>query len=271
MPQEPNVSPEAHRDHVLALLSNSPGSHVAAELGAVGLSARTFDANAFLLTRVLKTFENAFPNELVTPGRRQDLWEFALEVVRLFQNAIASGQSFLEHSKRSVTTRYARAAFRHEFEQHRIANVKSVPVCAFARNLRNYLLHTESITPTLTRSAIDFSDPFDAMVSIRLSTDGMRAETGRWEKDPVARQYLNGLSHSINIRRLIYEYHGAVAVYGDWLLKREREMNAQALNEHDAIVDEAKTLVPRPHDEDLETFRQRWKRDSWFSPSGGHR
>ena len=271
MPEPTGTSSSEHSHRVFRLLRDNAGSRVASELSALGLSARTFDGNALVLTNALKRFEHAIPNELLTAGRRHDLWEFAFDVVRGFQNTVASGQSFLEHSRGSVTRRYAGTAFSGEFKRHWTDNIKNLPVCAFARNLRNYLLHTESIKPTLTRSLVDFSDPFDAMATIQLDTAGMRAEPGRWDKDPIAREYLDSLRGSINIRRLICEYHRAVAAFGNWLLKRELELNAQALGEHDAIVDEAKMLVPTPYDEDLEAIRQQWKRESWFSSSDGHR
>jgi hypothetical protein len=249
-----------------AALARSPGAQLERELGALALSARTFDVNAFELRRTLEWFENALPNPLLQPGKRRALWDFSFEVVRLFQNTLASGQSFLEHCSSTVTRRYRKDPFNTEFIAHYRASIDQSPACMFVRELRGFLLHKESIRPAVSRSLVDFSDPFESMCAITLNTDGIETERERWTRqNPKAVEYLDGVGGSINIRRLVHEYRGVVREFADWLLRREREINAHILSDSDTLHEQIAPYVSGWMAEDLAAIRQTAKVESWFT------
>ena len=76
----------------------------------------------------------------------------------------------------------------------------------FVKQLRGFLLHRESVSPTVSRGVVDFSDPSDSMCSIGISTDGIEQERVRWERENLkAVEYLDKLRGTVNIRRLATE------------------------------------------------------------------
>jgi hypothetical protein len=108
-PVADTTEPENDKDkrrRLASVLAKHPGREVEIELGGLALSARTFDVNVYELLRAVEWYENTIPNPFQRPGRRRELWEFLYEVARLFQNAIASGESFLAHCDAMVTRRY---------------------------------------------------------------------------------------------------------------------------------------------------------------------
>ena len=260
-PKEPERTRLAH---LLKQLNDSPGSHLESELAALALSARTFDGNAADLTEALLRFENLIINPLLQPGKRRELWEYSYEVVRLFQNAVASGESFLAHCHTTVNRRYKKHPFLDEFRAQEKTHITDSPLCMFVRELRGYLLHKESISPMVSRSATDFSDPYDSLCSIVLSTDGIKAERERWKKNPKAVEYLDKLRGPIHIRRLIDQYWAAVKQFADWLLRREQEINAQALADIEPLNQEIATLLPDVYGEDFKIHSDGARVTSWL-------
>lgn len=123
-------------NRLLRELHDSPGNNLERELKALGLSAGTFQVNTLALLRVVERFENAFPNPLMRPGSRLELWEYSFEVVRLFQNAIASGQSFLEHCRSTVERRYRKHDFLAEFIEYYHTCIGDSAACMFVKELR---------------------------------------------------------------------------------------------------------------------------------------
>jgi hypothetical protein len=257
---------EQERERIWARLDGSPGTRLESELGALALSARTFDVNTQILLQEVRSFENAFPNELVRPGRRRELWEFSFDVVRLFQNAIASGESFLEHCRSTVKRRYRNDSFYDEFAATYANVIEDSPACMFVKQLRGFLLHKESVSPALSSKMADFSDPYDSPTAIRLSTSGIETERDRWGREnPKALKYLDRLQGFINIRRLMDEYRQSVKQLGDWLMQREREINTAALSEVDALYRELRRLMGADYPEDLDVFREGSTGNSWFA------
>ena len=250
---------------LLKQLDESPGTQLQSELAALALSARTFDANTADLIACVKGFENLIVNPLLQPEKRRELWEYSYEVVRLFQNAVASGESFLAHCETTVTRRYRKHPFLAEFETQWKAHIEDSPLCMFVKELRGYLLHKESISPMVNRTLTDFSDPYDSLCSIVLSTDGIKAEReDRWKKNSKGREYLDRLHGHINIRRLIDAYWAAVKAFADWLLQREQELNAQALADIEPLNKEIATLLPDVYGEDFMIHSEGARVTSWL-------
>lgn len=246
-------------------LGQLPGRELESELWALGLSARTFAVNSLQLSSAVQAFENTFPNPLFQPGKRHELWEYSFEVVRLFQNAIAAGESFLEHCRTSVRRRYRRQVCFAEFEERYARYIEGSPVRMFVKEIRGFLLHKESITPVVSRSLTDLSDPYDAMCAIELNTEPIRAERARWkDKNPKAVEYLDQLRNTIKIRKLLDEYRAVVQEFGDWLLSRERELNAVILHESRTLHDDLATLLGGVAAEEMRVFGDKVTRESWF-------
>jgi hypothetical protein len=269
MSDAPNLEAESTRrerlGQLLKQLNDSPGSNLESELAALALSARTFDANTADLIAALLAFENLIVNPLLQPRKRRELWEYSYEVVRLFQNAVASGESFLAHCQATVRRRYRDHPFLAEFKTEEKTYISESPVCMFVRQLRGYLLHKESISPMVSRSLTDFSDPYDSLYSIVLSTDGIKAERKRWEKEnPKALEYLDKLHGPINVRRLIDEYRAVVKRFADWVLRREQETNAQALAEIEPLNQEVAALLAGVDAEDFNIRLDGVRVTSWF-------
>lgn len=261
----PNREAERERlGQLLKQLGESPGRPLESELAALALSARTFDANAADLTAALLAFENLIVNPLLQPGKRRELWEYSYEIVRLFQNAVASGESFLAHCDATVTRRYRKHPFLAEFQAQWKAHITDSPLCMFVKELRGYLLHKESISPMVSRCLTDFSDPYDSLCSIVLSTEGVKAERERWKKNPKAVEYLDRLHSSINIRRLIDEYRAAVKQFADWLLRREQALNAQELADIEPLNQEIAALLPDVYGEDFRIRLEGARISSWL-------
>jgi len=256
--EAPPTDPKRERLHSLSMeLHRSPGRQLEIELQALALSARTFEVNTVGLLRAVETFENAFPNPLLQRGKRDELWEYCFEVVRLFQNAIASGESFLAHCRSTVRRRYRKESFLTEFTEHEKAQIKDSSVCMFVKELRGFLLHKESIKPMVSRRLIDFSDPMESMCSIVLNTEGIETERNRWKKEnPKALEYLDNLHGSLNIRRLIYEYRDTVKRFGDWLLNCEKEINAQILVAIEPVHAEIDGLLKEIETEEVKAMKE---------------
>jgi hypothetical protein len=134
----------------------------------------------------------------------------------------------------------------------------------FVRELRGYLLHKESISPIVNRSLTNFSGPYDALCSIVLSIDGIKAERERWKKNSKAVEYLDKLRGPINIRRLIDQYWAAVKRFADWLLRREQEINAQALADLEPLNEEIATLLPDVYGEEFRISLEGARVTSWL-------
>lgn len=248
-----------------ALRRDSPGSDLESELWALGLSARTFAVNAIQLHGAVTAFENALPNPLFVPGKRAQLWDYSFEIVRFFQNAVAAGESFLEHCRSSVRRRYRGQPAGADFEQHYATSIEGSPVRMFVKELRGHLLHRESIRPVVSRRLVDFSDPYDALCAIELNTDPIRQQRDRWKREnPKAVEYLDRLGSTINIRRLLDEYRAVVEPFGDWVLARERRLNTAALQESKRLDDELIALLDPLAAEEVRVFRGRVERLSWF-------
>ena len=174
------------------------------QLDGLGLSRRTFDVNCVELLTAVEMFENAFPNSLMTPGRQRDLLEYRCEIVRLFQNAVDSGEVFLEHCQGAQTRTSRRADAFPNFKEQREAS----PVCMFFRDVRGFLFHAKSITPIISRSLSGFDGKIRPC-QILLNTRDMEAQASRW-KTPSAKAYLLSLHGSIDVSELMSEYRHEV-------------------------------------------------------------
>jgi hypothetical protein len=62
------------------------------------------------------------------------------------------------------------------------------------------------------------------------------------------------------------EYRGAVTRSGDWLLKREKELNAQIRSDYDALEGEMAASRSAIAAEEMEALREPAKAESWFTP-----
>lgn len=245
------------------------GKELEKELGGLGRSARTFVMNTHELILAAESFENSFGHPLLRPRYRSQLWEFASEIVRLFQNAVTSGQSFLEHARKMVRRRYKNTPFESEFGAYYKDHVESSPVCMFVKELRGFILHSESMSPQFSRQLVDFSDRFESTHAITLGTDALHQEKKRWAKTtgPLAGQYLDRVGSSINIRRLLHEYRAVLSEFADWLLKRLREVDAEILAESTALQDEYLTLLPADIANELQAMLAVHAVASWFDLS----
>jgi hypothetical protein len=206
------------------------GRHIESELRGLALSFRTFHVNASLLLDAAHKFECAFPNPLLAPSRQRELEEYGFEMVRLFQNAVASGQSYVDHCCTSVKHRYRRHPFIHEFKEQFDRCIESVPVCQFVRAVRNFQLHNESISASVLKRAIGLGFKDDQPVcQILLSTDALNARRHQWIKEHAkAVSYLDSIGDSIDVSRLLAEFYDPVNTLRTWLRERELSINAAA-------------------------------------------
>jgi hypothetical protein len=78
-------------------------------------------------------------------------------------------------------------------------------------------------------------------------------------------EYLDKLRGTVNIRRLMYEYRATVKTFADWLLKREREINAKILAEYDALEAEIAPLRSALAAEEIAASRESLNiEESWL-------
>jgi hypothetical protein len=250
-----------------------PGKKLQSELAGLGRSARTFVVNTHQLVLAAEWFENSLFHPLLQPANRRELWEFASEIVRLFQNTVTSGQSFLEHCRKMVRRRYNNHPFEVEFHTYYRQHVEGSPVCMFVRELRGFILHSESMSPVFSRQLSDFSDPFESTHSIAINTDALHAEKARWAKTTgrIAREYLGRVGGSINIRRLVHEYRAVLRGFSDWLLTRVREIDSEILAEGKALHDELLTLLRPDVANELQSMAAMDGVNSWFEVPEPHR
>lgn len=249
----------------------SRGYEIRGDLHLLERSATTFLSNVGELLHYVNAFENAFPNPLLRPANRRQLLEFGSEVVRLFQNTIAAGESFLEHCQRVVGRRYRGTPCHEEFAQAYADLIGQSPVCIFIDSLRGLMLHNEPLSPVFSTALVDFSDPYQSMQSIEISADGLRREwakaRNKKEKDKAQRaaQYLKSLrSESINIRRVIDAYVNALKSVGDWLLQRLRVIEASALQEARVLRGELMDHATDNMKSWLEASAERDDVSTWF-------
>lgn len=216
---------------LLRLLDECGGDNIERALGSLAMSFRSFDVNAAVLVREIHAFESAFPNPLMTVSRRRDLFVYSYEIVRLFQNTIAAGQSYIEHSLTSVRRRYRKHAFQDEFEAEHRRALTAVPICQFVMALRHFQLHNQAISPSVSRSLMGFGTRPNAMCQILLSTHGLEAERDDWKRKKYvhALEYLDGLGSSIDVADLVEDYRQPLVAFRKWHRTRERELNADAL------------------------------------------
>jgi hypothetical protein len=102
--------------------------------------------------------------------------------------------------------------------------------------------------------------------SIVLNTAALHAEKARWAKTTgkLAREYLDRVGSSINIRRLIHEYRAVLRQFADWLLTRLREIDFDILAEGKALHDELLTLLPPGIANELQAMAAIHAVNSWF-------
>jgi hypothetical protein len=178
-------------------------------------------------------------------GRRRELFIFGYELVRLFQNAVSSGQSFIEHSLTSVRRRYKGHAFLAEFEAAHQSRLVKIPICQFVKAIRHFQLHNQAISPVFSNG---LSNPFDGsmpMSQVLLSTAELRAERERWKRNyPRAVEYLDSLGSSIDVRVLIVEYQNHLAKFRRWHRSTERELNATTLRRAEQLRAEINRISP---------------------------
>ena len=141
----------------------SEGYRLETEFYSLALSFRTYRANAHDILTTVHWFENALPNPLMDPTKQRELFEFGYEVVRLFQNVVTAGQSFLGHSVTSIRRRYHGEPFHAEFFAEHKRRIKEIPVCQFVDAIRGFQLHNQSISPSISTgfSGVPFSDSPD--------------------------------------------------------------------------------------------------------------
>lgn len=243
-----------------------PGRELESELAGLGRSARTFVVNTQQLVFAAEWFENSLFHPMLQPTKRRELWEFASEIVRLFQNTVTSGQSFLEHCRKTIRRRYKGRPFEVEFHSYYQQHVEGSPVCMFVRELRGFILHSESMSPMFSRRLVDFSDPFESTHSIALNTNALHAEKARWAKTTgtLAREYLDRVGSSINVRRLIHEYRAVLRQFADWLLTRLRHIDSEILAESKVLHNELLTLLPPEIANELQAMSAMHGVNSWF-------
>lgn len=263
---EPDNAAKVRLRDLQAALYGCPGKGLEGELTGLGRSARTFVVNSQQLVLAAEWFENSLVHPLLHPTRRRELWEFASEIVRLFQNTVTSGQSFLEHCRKMVRRRYKGRPFEVEFHSYYQQHVEGSPVCMFVKELRGFTLHSESMSPVFSRQLVDFADPFESTHFIALNTDALQAEKARWAKTTgkLAQEYLDRVGGSINIRRLNHEYRAVLRQFADWLLTRLRDIDSDILVEGKALHDELLTLLPPQIANDLQAMSAMHAGNSWF-------
>jgi hypothetical protein len=186
----------------------SEGYPLETEFKGLALSFRTYRANATQILAAVRWFENQLPNPLMDPTKYDELIQFSYEVVRLFQNAVTAGQSFLDHCTTSVRRRYSALAFLQEYKVEYRSRIVHKPVCQFVEALRGFQLHNRSISAAISRGLMGFPLESSPMCQIVLNTNEFEAASDRWKgKHPKAASYLKSLrSSSIDVGRLVMAY-----------------------------------------------------------------
>lgn len=138
------------------------------------------------------------------------------EIVRLFQNYLASAKSLVDHTRKLVEEWYSGSVFFEEYNIEVKERFRNSEIASFIKGLRNYTLH---YSLPFTTAYLHYT--WDPDIKKHLDTRSFVLEKERlmkWQKwDALSKSYLRKVEREIIILDLIKEYHKKVSDFHYWI------------------------------------------------------
>ena len=181
-------------------------------------------------------------------GKKPEMRGFLYEITRLLQNFVASVKSLIDHTRIIYREIYKGGEEFPNYQAEVDRRFTKNPLAQFVEDLRDYCLHYES--PPLY-SLLHYSQTPPVFESgVKLNT-GVLKKYSNWS--PAAKQYIADQGDSIDLLKVVDEYHASVTDFYRWVKSRQKEIHSQAFSNVAAIQKELENLIT---EEDLNTQKQ---------------
>jgi hypothetical protein len=169
------------------------------------------------------------------PQKMMELWDlqnrhkletFLNELLRLFQNYLASAMSLVEQTRVAVREWYKGTDFLKEYQNQINIRFKENSLSGFIEDLRNYNLHY-SLPITHATFAFHSDDTQKGSGTLHFSFVLIKAGLLTWSGWKKGKEYLSNSSGDIDIGKLADEYHKQIADFHLWLVNRLLEIHKE--------------------------------------------
>ena len=165
--------------------------------------------------------------ELWALHNRPKLRAVMLEILRLFQNYLASAKSLVDQTRVIVRTWYRDSVFLEEYQKEINARFVKNPTAGFIEDLRNYSLHYSlPVSRAIFKLQPSNEEGEDASrFSFALSKDSLL----KWKSWKKGKSFLSKADKEIDIGNLVDDYYEQITDFHSWLIKRLREIHQEDL------------------------------------------
>ncbi len=218
-------------DELLALakeVNESNALRYEGRIETLQMSYFVFNRNYQELNKLLEIRNN--------PQKMLELWDLRNrhkldivinEVLRLFQNYLASAKSLVDQIRVVIREWYKGTDFLKEYQDQIDSRFKNNPLAGFIEDLRNYNLHISlpitNATFSVQKDDKTGNSTFD--FSFVLLKSGLLEWSG-WEKGET---FLSKSDDEIDIGSLADEYYNQVVDFHSWLTHRLQEIHKKDL------------------------------------------
>lgn len=170
-----------------------------------------------------------------SPQKMLELWDlknrrkleiFLNELLRLFQNYLASAMSLVEQTRIAIREWYEGTDFIKEYQGQINIRFKQNPLSNFIEDLRNYNLH---YSLPITNATFSFQSDNTQKGSGTLDFSFVLVKEGLliWSGWKKGKEYLSKSSDDIDIGKLADEYHKQIADFHIWLVNQLQEIHKE--------------------------------------------
>lgn len=164
--------------------------------------------------------------ELWSLRNRHKLEIFINELLRLFQNYLASAKSLVDQTRVAVREWYDDTDFLNEYQNQVDTRFKENTLSGFIEDLRNYSLHY-SLPITHATLSFQADDTKTGSGTLDFSFVLVKAGLLIWSGWKKGKDYLSNSSDDIDIGKLADEYHKQIVDFHEWLVNRLLELHKE--------------------------------------------
>jgi len=209
-----------------------------------------FDTNYLNLKHILNEFEQPMVFLKLWEEKTRSRFDlFINDVIRLFHNYLAGGNTLLDHIRTLHGATARETGFSDEYQERWNEQFGERSLPNFLEDLLSYLLN-EGLPFALAE--LNFGKVGVGMeVSSSIRLDARRL--GEWERwSEKGREHLNSLDYKAKFEDLINEHAATVADFYQWFVVRQSELHQKAYGELKELESKREDLVRKI--ENLEDF-----------------
>jgi hypothetical protein len=219
--------------------AGSPDLETARRIAQFDFSIELFEQNYAELEAFLQYLEAPFIVINLAPLNERWRQHIAMrEVTYRLHNYVAAAQSLIDHARVLYIELYQPQGLFPDYPDEVVRRFAANPLAQFVRKLRNMAQHYRLPNIRLNTSVV----PGPLSTGVRGQWLLTVADLSQWSGwNPPAKEYLTAAGETLDIHRVVTDYHGQIMEFYKWFKSRQSQIHGLSPA---AYVTERSRIVP---------------------------